>query len=141
MPTPLSEVYDFFLSKVKDYSFIQLNKDGVLEDVLKKYLRSAIVRFTNSYIDLDIDDVNNQFVETLSIEELEILSTLMVHGYVSSKILNVKNMEQIMSDKDYKTYSTANHLDKLILLRKEIQSESSQLMGDYSLRKGLEDFA
>lgn len=139
MATPLSEVYDFFLTKVTDYSFISLNESGDLESVLYKHLRSAIVRFTSSTKDLTVDTKEQQFVSTLDDFEKEILATLMTISYTTGKITHIKNMEQILSDKEYKIYSTQSHLGQLINLKKELNLEASNLMVSYSYRNGLDD--
>lgn len=139
MATPLTDVYDFFLTKVTDYTFIGLNATGDLEPVLYKHLRSSIVKFTTCTNDLAISNASPKaFVSDLTDFEKEILATLMSISYVSSKVLNVKNMEQILSDKDYKIYSTANHLSQLVALRKELQYEASHLMTSYSLKNSFE---
>ncbi|MCR8994647.1 hypothetical protein [Brevibacillus laterosporus] len=139
MATPLTEIYDSFLSKVTDYSFLKLNEEGVLEEVLFKHLRASIVRFTNCTKELLVDEASQSFTIDLDPFEIEMLATLMTLSYVSGKILNVKNTEQILSDKDYKIYSTANFLSQLIALKHELQSESSHLMNAYSLKIGLEE--
>ncbi|TVX86072.1 hypothetical protein [Paenibacillus agilis] len=139
MTTPLSEVYDFFLTKVTDYSFISLNETGDLESVLYKHLRSAIVRFTGSAKDLTVDKREQQFLSTLDDFEKEILATLMTISYTSGKVTHIKNMEQILSDKEYKIYSTANHLSQLLSLKKDLNLEASNLMVSYSYRNGLDD--
>lgn len=139
MATPFSEVYDYFLSKVTDYEFIRLNNSGDLEEVLFKSLRSSTIKFTNCNKSLEFDKVNQVFNEDLDIFELEILATLMVVEYVSGKILDVKNMEQFLSDKDYQIRSQANHLKELKQLKQDMNLEASQLMSSYNLRDGLED--
>lgn len=141
MATPLSEVYDFFLTKVTDYSFLSLNETGDLESVLYKHLRSAIVRFTSTTKDLTVDTKAQEFTATLDDFEKEILATLMSISYVSSKITHIKNLEQVLSDKEYKIYSTANHLAQLVALRKEMNLEASNLMVAYSYRAGLDDLS
>lgn len=118
MTTPLSEVYDFFLTKVTDYSFISLNETGDLESVLYKHLRSAIVRFTSCTKDLTVNLKEQQFNSTLDDFEMEILATLMTISYSSGKITHIKNYEQILSDKEYKIYSTQSHLGQLLNLKK-----------------------
>jgi DNA-binding transcriptional regulator YbjK len=139
MATPLTDIYDFFLSKVSDYSFIRLNNTGDLEAVLYKYLRSAVVKFVNCNKDLTIDEVNQQFVSDLDMDEKEILATLMAVEYVSNQILNEKNMKQVISDKDYKIHSQANHLQELLKIKKDLVLEASQLMSDYSLKNHMGD--
>lgn len=141
MATPLSEVYDFFLTKVTDYSFLSLNETGDLESVLYKHLRSAIVRFTSTTKDLTVDTKAQEFTATLDDFEKEILATLMSISYVSGKITHIKNLEQVLSDKEYKIYSTANHLAQLVALRREMNLEASNLMIAYSYRAGLDDLS
>lgn len=140
MGTPLKKVYDSFLGKVTDYNFIKLNKEDKLEPVLRSYLESATVRFTNCTKDLTIDELNNSFNEDLDLFEVEILSIYMLFIYVSGKILNVKNMEQNLSEREFRKYSEANHLKAMQGVRTDLQSEASQLQSSYSLRQGLEDF-
>lgn len=138
MATPFTEVYSFFLSKVTDYSFIQLNSTGDLDDILFNHLRSAIVRFTNCNQDLTVDLVNQQFNVDLSLSEKEILSQIMVLSYVSGKILTVKNMEQMLSEREYRNYSQANHLKEMLSLKSSLQLEISDLLNSYSLSFGLD---
>jgi esterase/lipase len=139
MATPLTDIYDFFLSKVTDYNFLQLNASGDLESVLFKYLRSAVTNFNNCTKDLTIDEVNQEFIEDLDTMEKEILATLMVVQYLNQKIVNVKNMEQVLSDKEYKMYSQSNHLREMLSLKKELQSDVSHLMNTYSFKNGLRE--
>lgn len=139
MATPLKEVYDFFLSKVTDYSFINLEEEGVLDDILLQHLRSAIIRFNSCTKDLSINIANQEIASNLNDNEKEILSTLMVLNYISGKVLDVKNTQPVLTDKEYVRYSSANHLDKLTNVKKDIQSEASHLMSEYSLKNGLDD--
>lgn len=139
MSTPLTDVYDFFLTKVTDYTFLSLNESGNLEEVLYKHLRSAIVRFTSASKSLETNKRDQCFISTLSDFEKEILATLMVISYVSGKINHIKNLEQILSDKEYKIYSTANHLSQLLNLKEDLNLEASHLMTSYSYFSGLDE--
>ncbi len=139
MATPFSKVYDSFLGKVKDYSFINLNNEGLLDGVFLKYLKSSIVKFYNS--NLEIDEESGTFTTDLTLEEIEILANCMVYFYVDGKTTDVKNMEQIMTEPEFKVYSQANHLKELLSLKSSKQSDISQMMNIYSLKKGLEDFS
>lgn len=141
MATPYTDVYDFFLTKVTDYSFIDTEiypTQADLEAELKKYLRSAVIRFRQSKVILERDDVSNQFIYDLGDFEKEILSILMILSYIQPKITSVQNMEQRLVDKEYKSYSQGKHLEEMIKLRKELQSEVSQLISDYTYSDGLD---
>jgi hypothetical protein len=141
MATPYTDVYDFFLSKVEDFSFVDTEKYPTVEDLkaeLRKYLRSAIVRFKQSKIDLkDRDEVLEQFNIDLDDDEKEILSSLMVLAYIQPKITSVQNMEQRLVDREYKTYSQGKHLEEMIKLKKDLQLEISQLISAYTFEDGL----
>lgn len=141
MTTPLVKIYDNFLLKVTDYSFIKLNEDGELDKILLGYLKSSTVKFTNCDKDLSIDELNENMIEDLTFEEIEILSTLMVQKYVDGKVIHVKNMEQVMTEPEFKIYSQANHLKELLSLKSSVQLDVSELLNNYSLKKGLEDFS
>lgn len=141
MATPLTGIYNMFLNKVKDYSFLRLNESGDLEHLLNDYLRGAIVRFSNCTKELTINTTDGVIVarednreQDLNIYELEILTTFMVLIYSTNKITSVENMEIILTKSEYYTYSQANHLDALLKVKKELQKDVSHLMNIYSLR-------
>lgn len=138
MSTLYTDVYDVFLSKVTDYSFINLNQQGLLEDVLFKYLEFAVIEFEdNCRNSLEFDDVNKCFVDDLTRQEKDILATYMILNYLDTKILDVKNMEQIITDADFKIYSQANHLKEMMNLQKKVQSDASSKVTKYSFKLGL----
>lgn len=141
MATPYTDVYDFFLAKVEDFSFVDTEKyptQEELENDFWKYLRSAIVRFKQSKINLsDRDEVLKQFNLDLTDDEKEILSILMVLAYIQPKITSVQNMEQRLVDREYKSYSQGKHLEEMIKLKKDLQSEISQLISAYTFEDGL----
>lgn len=141
MATPYTDVYDFFLSKVTDYTFIDTEfypTELELHQELRKYLRSAVVRFKQSKIDLsDRNEILNQFNRDLNDDEKEILSTLMILAYIQPKITSVQNMEQRLVDREYKAYSQGKHLQEMISLKREMQLEANQLISSYTYADGL----
>lgn len=143
MATPYTDIYDFFLEKIEDYSYIDPEIYPTMEDLhaqLRKYLRSAIVRFTQSNVNLqDRDEENKQFNADLNDFEMEILSLLMVLAYIQPKITSVQNMEQRLTDREYTSFSQGKHLQEMIALKKELQSEVSQLTSAYTFADGLND--
>jgi hypothetical protein len=141
MATPYTDVYDFFLMKVTDYSFVDTSIYPTrleLENELRKHLRSAIVRFKQSKVNLqDRDEVSKQFNIDLNDDEMEILSTLMILSYITPKIVSVQNMEQRLTDREYKSYSQGKHLQEMISLKRELQLDISQLVSAYTYADGL----
>lgn len=138
MSTPLKEIYDIFLSKVTDYSFIRLNDEDKLEPVLQGYLESSIVRFTNCEQSLIIE--SDAIVSDLTFVEKEILATGMLLAYSTSNVHDVKVTKDTLTEVEYKMYSKGNMLSQLLSLKEDVQSELSQLLNAYSLSYGLEEF-
>jgi hypothetical protein len=136
MATPFEEAYVFFLSKVTDYSFIKITENE-LEEEFEKYLRSASVKFFSASDRLDKDLINKEFKNDLTDLELEILALLMVVEYLNPKIIATQNMEQFLASKEYKIYSQANHLSKMIELKNHIRYEVNHLMNQYSYKDGI----
>lgn len=134
MSTNYSDVYDFFLSKVSEYSFINLNQSD-LELQLLKYLRSSVVSFSKSKVDLrNRDDIAQVFNIDLNDDEKEVLSTFMIYHFMTAKVFDSSNYKQMMSDGDFKIYSQANHLKALSELRKGMKKEAGKLMTEYGYK-------
>lgn len=136
MNTQYQVLYDSVLSKIKDYDFFKLSESQVNE-ILFDYIRPAIVRFTSCKNDLsDRDDVEQCFNFELTDNEIEILSDFMVVEYIDANYIRVPSaMKQILSNKDFNTYSPANLLDKISSIRITYLKEAQQLMRDYSYFK------
>jgi hypothetical protein len=134
MATLYTEIYDVFLSKISDYSFINLTQIQ-LEEQLETYLKSAITKFRTSKTNLqDRDEVNNQFNNTLHDDEREILATFMIVEHLKPEILSSKVYKQVMTDKEFKMYSQANHLREMLEMYNLFKKEAEKLMTDYSFK-------
>jgi hypothetical protein len=129
------------MSKITDYSFLNLSQTD-LEITLLKYMKTAVTKFDNCKVNLyDRNDTTKIFNPTLSDKEIDIIATLMVVEYLRPKIVTSELYKLSMSDADYKLYSQANHIDKLIALYSKMQSDSERLMTKYSYYKfNLDDF-
>ncbi len=133
MSTPFTDVYEFFLPKVSEYSFLTLSQID-LEAQLKNYLRSAIVDFVNPKVDLAKNDASSIFINDLNDDEKEVLATWMLYHFIRPKVISSQNYKQMMSDSDFKFYSQANHLQALSLLMKAIKREAEMLNTKYSYK-------
>ena len=137
MATPFEDVYDFFLAKVTDYSFVDFTQIE-LEEEFEKYLRSATTKFMSAgEVRLSRDFTKKEFKNDLSDLEKEIISLLMVIEYLNPKIIATENMKQFLASREYKIYSQANHLSKMVDLKNQIKSESQHLMSMYSYQNGI----
>jgi hypothetical protein len=123
MSTQYSDVYDRFLSKITDYDLANLT-DQELKNTLLKYLKSAVANFKYCTKDLkDRDDTLQVFNIDLDEIEQEIIAKLMVIEWVNPYINSQENIRQVLGSRDYKIYSPANMLDKLLELKKTMQDE------------------
>lgn len=135
MATPYKEIYDRVYHKISDYSFLKLTESEV-EDILKKYLLSAIIKFKCSKKDLsDRDETLNQFNQDLTDEEKEILATLLCVEYLTSHLITSDLLKPRLGTKDWNLYSQANHIKEIREIRNQMKSEANQMMINYSYSK------
>lgn len=84
-----------------------------------------------------VDDSN--FTATLSKEEIDILATLMLEGWVQRQVSSIEHTRMKFTGKDFSMTSQANHLAKLLSLLEEIQRQSLHKQRLYKRRKTEED--
>jgi hypothetical protein len=131
--TPLHDIYEAFLSKISDYTYLNLSQTEIEED-LYGYLKSAIAKFYRCKNDLTIQtDGSGQkvFASTLTPFEIEILVTLMIVEYLKPQILSSEILKQSLSDKDFRIYSQANQLRELNLLYRMFRTEADKMITQY----------
>ena len=117
MNTELQEIYGMFLSSITDYS-IPLMSNNDFEEEMLVLLKKSIARFRFKK-DIAIDELMGEFTRELTDEEKNILALGMVSEWVKPKIYSVEVMKMKMNSKDYQLFSEANHIDKLINIKKE----------------------
>lgn len=133
--TYFEDVYEFFLSKIKSYDLAELTEDEIKEE-LNSLIKLAFPKCTvfKSKIKIDLD--NESFVvkgkDSLSLEEMEILSLAMLLQYISPLIARDENLKQTLSSKDFSMTSQANHLEKLLILKKSIDADLNYAMNNYT---------
>lgn len=132
MTTPYSSIYQIFTNKISDYDLLSLS-DTQIDSQLQPLLLSATIRFKGCRNDLtQTDNVNNQFLVTLTYEEQEILANIMVLGWLSPIINNTMVLKQTLTDKDFQMTSQANQLKELRSLRNNVDMEIKQLIRAYT---------
>lgn len=131
MPTPYAVVDNSFLNKITDDLLLTM-PDEYLEKTIDSFRVSASIKFKQCPSLLNRDDALRQYNSTLTDEEVEILSNLMVLEWLKQRINSIELLKQNMSTKDYKTFSNANLLDSLIRLRKETLAEVDRLIVAYT---------
>ena len=161
--TPFSIIYDSFLSKITDdmyLEFTELDTFRMLEELLVaaihkfEFPRFDITDFEISYID-DIDTYEGvesnyeevpitiygggYFNSVLTSEEINILSTYMIVEWLGQQLASVENTRMKYSGSDFKFTSQANHMSKLLTLKKDYEREGFHLQRLYKRRLKDED--
>jgi len=134
--TPLSDIYDQFLSLIKDYRLTNLfnlsPEHTEFEDYLLGWLIPAIGDF--SICDQDLTFIGNNFVQTLTSKNIVMLAQLLKKYWLEKEIDDITNMNLHLETKDFKTFSeNANMKAKQDRYNME-KEEVSQLLVDYALK-------
>ena len=131
MPVPYSNIYDMFLSDIKDHTLLDFeveDREKILDDLRIK----AETQFKQCKNDLsDKDNIEKQYNFDLTIEEQLIIATIMRKFWMNDKIYNLSLLKQAMSTKDWKQTSQAEHLLRLTALMSELNKEISKMIVDY----------
>jgi hypothetical protein len=79
------------------------------------------------------------FCNKLSQEEINILSTYMIVEWFGQQLASVENTRMKYSGSDFKFTSQANHMQKLLALKKDYEREGFHLQRLYKRRKADEN--
>ena len=155
--TPFSDVYESFLSKITDDMYMELTKEETYK-LLEDLLISSIPKFefprvnifdytrgemeeTSSELDSygNIITTNSEykvgfFNVLLNKEEINILSTYMIVEWLGQQLASVENTRMKYSGTDFKFTSQANHIHKLLQLKKDYEREGFHLQRLYKRR-------
>lgn len=137
MASLYSEIYNMFLSDIKDDSLLNFT-DSEREDILHGLLLKAITRFKACEKDLTdrteaVGETEGQFNKTLTDEEMLILATIMRKYWLNDKVYNLELLQQRMTTKDWKLTSQAEHLKNLSILKSDLDKEISRMIVDYTV--------
>ena len=157
--TPFSLVYDSFLAKITDDMYMELTELDTFR-LLQELLLGAIPKFefprvdifdyevteTNSvstYSGVESDNIEvpaqiydeGYFNSSFTLEEINILSVYMVVEWLGQQLASVENTRMKYSGSDFKFTSQANHMQKLLALKKDYEREGFHLQRLYKRRK------
>lgn len=157
--TPFSTLYDSFLSKVTDDMYLEMTELDTFA-ILQELLVSAIFKFEfprvnlNEYEESYVEDevkykgVESNNIETtaiiyaggafnasLSREEVNILATYMVVEWMGQQLASVENTRMKYSGSDFKFTSQANHMQKILQIKKDYEREGFHLQRLYKRRR------
>ena len=130
--TPFSLVYNSFFSKITDDMYMELDKTQT-ESMVAELLINAIPWF--EFPKQDITDYDeNGFNVDLTQEEINIIATYMIVGWLDQQLASVENTRMKYSGSDFKFTSQANHMQKLLQLKKDYERTGFHLQRLYKRR-------
>lgn len=144
--TSFSDVYNSFFSKITDDMYMEFTKKETF-DQAEDMLLTAINKFEFPRVPLDykLDVVEEEdsdgdkflvgaFSHKLSDEEINILATYMIVEWLGRQLASVENVRMKYSGSDFKFTSQANHMQKLLQLKKDYEREGFHLQRLYKRR-------
>ena len=144
--TRFTEVYQAFLSKITDDMYMELTPEDTYK-ILKELLMSALPKFEFPKQSLDYQKKQMQgfdengdpakelaFVNKLTNEEINIIATYMIVEWLGQQLASVENIRMKYSGSDFKFTSQANHMQKILQLKKDYEREGFHLQRLYKRR-------
>lgn len=145
-PTLFEEVYDRFFGKITDDMYMEWTKEdtekdlyNILMDALPgfEFPRFPLYSFTN--VEIASEETRTvavpAFSAHLTTEEINILALLMYNTWLQRQVASIEQTRMKYSGTDFKMTSQANHLAKLIELKKEAERQSHHMQRLYKRRK------
>ncbi len=135
MNTKFETIYDRFFSKVTDDMYMELDKDQT-ESMVGGLFKSALPWFEFPRVDLyDFNEETKEYNIELSNEEINIIAIYMLVEWLTQQLVTVENTRMKYSGSDFKFTSQANHMAKLLSLKKDYEREGFHLQRLYKRRK------
>ena len=133
MPTSYEKIYENLLPKFRSYEIPFMSVDEVKE-YLHDFLIPAIAKFHVCRNNLkDRDDILERFNVDLLDEEIEILSNYLLLEYLDSEYVRTPTLLKLaLPSADFKAFSPANMLEKLMNMHKTYLSENETLVSRYA---------
>lgn len=130
-----------FLSKVTEYTFIQL-QDENRTAIVDGFLRRAITKFAKvcKYDISSYDDDNRVFNVDIPQDDLEeivdIVSEGMLEQWMKPYVYRQENLENILNSRDFTTYSPAELLLRISNAYAKVQKDYTNMIREYSYNHG-----
>ena len=126
MGTPYEKIYNRFLSRTTDFNLAELD-DYTLNEMLKSWLHSAIIK-TRTSSDLSArDETNEVFESDLSDLDVELLAMGMTLAWLDQTLNSTDLTLMMLGGKEEKFYSQSQHITELRALRADTLREMQQL--------------
>ena len=144
--TPFSVIYDSFYRKITDDMYMELTEadtaamaqDLLLTAVHKfEFPRKPLDYMLDYHVTEDEDGheySTGAFRAPLDPEEINILATYMVVEWIGQQLATIENTRMKYSGSDFKFTSQANHMQKLLQMKKDYEREGFHLQRLYKRR-------
>lgn len=160
--TPFSAVYDSFLARITDDMYMELSELETFR-MLEELLIAAIPKFEFPRVNIFNYELNSEetveycgvdsdykkvvayiydgghFNSAFNLEEINILAVYMIVEWLSQQLASVENTRMKYSGSDFKFTSQANHMQKILTLKKDYEREGFHLQRLYKRRKADKD--
>ena len=133
--TRFNDIYSSFFSKITDDMYMELTRQET-ESLAKELFESSLIHFEFPRQDIyDYDTMLEEYNIDLTKEEINIIATYMIVEWLGQQLASVENTRMKYSGSDFKFTSQANHMDKLIKMKKEYERLGFHLQRLYKRRK------
>ena len=144
--TSFSKIYDSFYAKITDDMYMELTEEetaAIARELLLtavhkfEFPRTPLVYKLNHHEETDANGntyMEGAFKGRLIPEEINILATYMVVEWLGQQLASVENTRMKYSGADFKFTSQANHMQKLLMLKKDYEREGFHLQRLYKRR-------
>ena len=134
-PTPFSNIYDAFFGKITDDYYMEWTEEDTKNDLYNIFMDS-LPNFEFPRFPLyEFNEAGDSFASHLTLEEINILALCMLNTWLQRQITSIENTRQKYSGTDFKMTSQANHLAKLLDLKKETERQCFHMQRLYKRRK------
>lgn len=137
MATPYSDIINMFIFKTKTYQLMALSLEDK-EEIVNSYLKSACAKFykKSTHDLLNRDDDLQTFEEDLYLDEIDILSEIMIVEWLSPQIYNDELLENRLNTKDFTEYSPAKLIEQIRNVYNESRKKVKYMMIQYTYDHG-----
>ena len=133
--TDFEAIYNCFYSKITDDMYMELDQtqtDALLEELLLNALPWFEFPRKNIY---NYDLIKKCFNVILDYEEVNIIAIYMMISWFDQQLASIEVVRMKFSGSDFKFTSQANHMSKLLALKKDYERIGFHLQRLYKRRK------
>lgn len=135
MATAFEQVYNCFYSKITDDMYMELD-EAQTKALSEELLLNALFWFEFPRKNIHNYDLTKKcFNVSLDYEEVNIIATYMMIGWFDQQLASIEVTRMKFSGSDFKFTSQANHMSKLLALKKDYERVGFHLQRLYKRRK------